>query len=178
MALGSLVWWLATPHIAGVWNSITVVLFNPGHSTILFSANNVAQFSCCLQFHVPIRKEVFAWHIHVTFFFIHTFTYYCSPQLPTSVCTFNDLFYQLQFNHMLECWSLFPIREPAVAQGKLLHQVVWFPLTIFWDNSFLSLMQNHNHTSPPFPFCWIYWFYDRYSSSSSGALIKVQTYTM
>ena len=35
MALGSLVWWLATLHIAGGWNSITVVLFNPGHSMIL-----------------------------------------------------------------------------------------------------------------------------------------------
>ena len=36
VALGSLVWWLATLHIAGGWNSlIIVVLFNPGHSTIL-----------------------------------------------------------------------------------------------------------------------------------------------
>ena len=37
-SLGSLVWWLATLHIAGDWNSmITVVLFNPGHSMILWS---------------------------------------------------------------------------------------------------------------------------------------------
>ena len=36
VALGSLVWWLATLHIAGGWNSmIIVVLFNPGHSMIL-----------------------------------------------------------------------------------------------------------------------------------------------
>jgi len=36
VALGSLVWWLATLHMAGGWNSmIIVVLFNPGHSTIL-----------------------------------------------------------------------------------------------------------------------------------------------
>jgi len=36
VALGSLVCWLATLHIAGGWNSmITVVLFNPGHSMIL-----------------------------------------------------------------------------------------------------------------------------------------------
>ena len=36
VALGSLVWWLATLHIAGGWNwMITVVLFNPGHSMIL-----------------------------------------------------------------------------------------------------------------------------------------------
>ena len=37
IALGSLVWWLATLHIAGGrnWMSI-VVLFNPGHSVILF----------------------------------------------------------------------------------------------------------------------------------------------
>ena len=36
VALGSLVWWLTTLHIAGGWNSMsTVVLFNPGHSRIL-----------------------------------------------------------------------------------------------------------------------------------------------
>ena len=36
VALGSLVCWLATLHVAGGWNwMITVVLFNPGHSTIL-----------------------------------------------------------------------------------------------------------------------------------------------
>jgi len=36
VALGSLVWWLATLHIAGGWNwMITMVLFNPGHSMIL-----------------------------------------------------------------------------------------------------------------------------------------------
>ena len=36
VALGSLVWWLATLHIAGGWNSmIIVVLFNPGCSMIL-----------------------------------------------------------------------------------------------------------------------------------------------
>jgi len=35
MALGSLVWWLVTLHIAGGWNSIIVVLFNPGHPMIL-----------------------------------------------------------------------------------------------------------------------------------------------
>ena len=36
VALGSLVRWLATLHIAGGWNQlITVVLFNPGHSMIL-----------------------------------------------------------------------------------------------------------------------------------------------
>jgi len=36
VALGSLVWRLATLHIAGGWNEmIIVVLFNPGHSMIL-----------------------------------------------------------------------------------------------------------------------------------------------
>ena len=36
VALGSLVWWLVTLHIAGGWNwMITVVLFNPGHSMFL-----------------------------------------------------------------------------------------------------------------------------------------------
>jgi len=35
VALGSLVWWLATLHIAGAWNSITVVLFNLGGSMML-----------------------------------------------------------------------------------------------------------------------------------------------
>ena len=36
VALGSLGCWLATLHIAGAWNWMTiVVLFNPGHSVIL-----------------------------------------------------------------------------------------------------------------------------------------------
>ena len=36
VALGSLVCWLVTLHIAGGWNwMIIVVLFNPGHSMIL-----------------------------------------------------------------------------------------------------------------------------------------------
>ena len=36
VALGSLVWRLATLHIAGGWNEmITVVLFNPGHPMTL-----------------------------------------------------------------------------------------------------------------------------------------------
>ena len=37
VALGSLGCWLATLHIAGGWNRmVTVVLFNPGHSVILW----------------------------------------------------------------------------------------------------------------------------------------------
>ena len=37
VALGSLVCWLATLHVAGGWNWISiVVLFNPGHSMILW----------------------------------------------------------------------------------------------------------------------------------------------
>ena len=36
VALGSLVCWLATMHVAGGWNEMSiVVLFNPGHSMIL-----------------------------------------------------------------------------------------------------------------------------------------------
>jgi len=36
VALGSLVCWLATLHIAGDWNSMSiVVLFKPGHSMAL-----------------------------------------------------------------------------------------------------------------------------------------------
>ena len=36
VALGSLVCWLATLHIAGGWNEMSiVVLFNPGNSVIL-----------------------------------------------------------------------------------------------------------------------------------------------
>jgi len=36
VALGSLVWWLATLHIAGGWNWMSIgVLFNPGHSVSL-----------------------------------------------------------------------------------------------------------------------------------------------
>ena len=35
VALGSLVWWLATLHIAGGWNWVVIaVLFNPGRSMI------------------------------------------------------------------------------------------------------------------------------------------------
>ena len=38
VALGSLVCWLVTLHIAGGWNWMSiVVLFNPGHSIILWS---------------------------------------------------------------------------------------------------------------------------------------------
>jgi len=36
VALGSLVWWLVTLHIAGGWNSLVIVVpFNTGHSMIL-----------------------------------------------------------------------------------------------------------------------------------------------
>ena len=36
VALGSLVWWLVTLHIAEGWNSMSIaVLFNPGRSMIL-----------------------------------------------------------------------------------------------------------------------------------------------
>ena len=36
VALGSLVCWLVTLHIAGGWNRMTIVLlFNPGHSMLL-----------------------------------------------------------------------------------------------------------------------------------------------
>ena len=36
VALGSLVCWLVTLHIAGVWNWVSiVVLCNPGHSMVL-----------------------------------------------------------------------------------------------------------------------------------------------
>jgi len=39
VALGSLVWWLVTLHIAGGWNYMSiVVLFNPGHSVILYDS--------------------------------------------------------------------------------------------------------------------------------------------
>ena len=37
--VGSLVCWLVTLHIAGGWNYMsTVVLFNPGHSVILYDS--------------------------------------------------------------------------------------------------------------------------------------------
>ena len=47
VALGSLVWWLAALHTAGGW--ITVVLFNPGSSMILWFLNG------CPQPAVPVR---------------------------------------------------------------------------------------------------------------------------
>ena len=46
VALGSLVCWLATLHVAGGWNQmITVVLFNPGRSMIL-KFNQVPRLVC------------------------------------------------------------------------------------------------------------------------------------
>ena len=45
VALGSLVWWLATLHIAGGWNWMSiVVLFNPGHSIILWFSGQLFQY--------------------------------------------------------------------------------------------------------------------------------------
>ena len=42
VALGSLVCWLATLHIGGGWNWMSiVVLFNPGHSRILQKGKTV-----------------------------------------------------------------------------------------------------------------------------------------
>ena len=35
VALGSLVWWLVTLHIAGGWKEMITVRFNPGHSMVL-----------------------------------------------------------------------------------------------------------------------------------------------
>jgi len=50
VALGSLIWWLATLHIAGGWNKmIIVVLFNPGHSMILWFYDISMEFSFCWQ---------------------------------------------------------------------------------------------------------------------------------
>jgi len=41
VALGSLGWWLAILHIAGGWNSMSiVVLFNPGLSMIITLSNS------------------------------------------------------------------------------------------------------------------------------------------
>jgi len=51
VALGSLVWWLATLHIAGGWNwMITVVLFNPEWP--FYDTMNIAHISsfCLLKF--------------------------------------------------------------------------------------------------------------------------------
>ena len=46
VALGSLVLWLVTLHIAGGWNGMSiVVLFNPGHSRILWFYENTILFS-------------------------------------------------------------------------------------------------------------------------------------
>ena len=62
VALGSLVWWLVTLHIAGGWNSmIIVVLFNPGHSVILwfFSISFYLHFSRQLN-----TSFVCAWFQH------------------------------------------------------------------------------------------------------------------
>jgi len=54
VALGSLVWWLVTLHIAGGWNWMSiVVLFNPGHSVsggCIESCSHMKdrqEFSCC-----------------------------------------------------------------------------------------------------------------------------------
>ena len=59
VALGSLVCWLATLHIAGGWNSMIVVVpFNPGHSMILCThCTDSLQF--CLKNEVAIRLHLF-----------------------------------------------------------------------------------------------------------------------
>ena len=60
VALGSLVCWLVTLHIAGGWNEMSVVvLFNPGHSMTLWHA-----------WEAPLRVKCFLHHIHVLGFLI------------------------------------------------------------------------------------------------------------
>jgi len=72
VALGSLVWWSVTLHIAGGWNYMSiVVLFNPGHSVILCLRNLVLRFlkalssfrSICLFlfYHVDIYFKAVLW---------------------------------------------------------------------------------------------------------------------
>jgi len=57
VALGSLVRWLATLHIAGGWNWMSiVVLFNPGHSVILwFSTETKACVASAVTFIQKVR---------------------------------------------------------------------------------------------------------------------------
>jgi len=88
VALGSLVWWLATLHIAGGWNyMIIVVLFNPGlpwfydsmkvHQTMKYRKCDHALFleNCCtftvLQEVIPyLQYEI--WNFSVKSLFLHT----------------------------------------------------------------------------------------------------------
>jgi len=52
VAVGSLGCWLATLHIAGGWNRVSiVVLFNPGHSMTLCSMRNRSEglHASCLE---------------------------------------------------------------------------------------------------------------------------------
>ena len=84
VALGSLVWWLATLHIAGGWNSmIFEVLFNPSHSMFLWfyvsyaspilsitvsvlifteNSHNVSFFSSAAHYIIFLKKHTVFWN--------------------------------------------------------------------------------------------------------------------
>ena len=63
VALGSLVWWLVTLHIAGGWNWMSiVVLFNPGpfcDSSVLLQHSAVSwEAGCCSGLTLYPRKPI------------------------------------------------------------------------------------------------------------------------
>jgi len=58
VALGSLVCWLATLHIAGGWNEMSIVgLFNPGHSMILHLQEHVLPVMVSFSFLISPRQN-------------------------------------------------------------------------------------------------------------------------
>jgi len=63
VALGSLVWWLSTLHIAGGWNSMIIVaLFNPGHNMILWFYDPVQMASTSKSLFDVLSSHLHSWH--------------------------------------------------------------------------------------------------------------------
>ena len=98
VALGSMVWWLATLHIAGGWNSmIIVVLFNPSHSMILWASPLQACFNklkigrslftstkkcvAILCWEVLQKVAIYVWNL---FMGSVNLTFHCSCSVPNS----------------------------------------------------------------------------------------------
>ena len=70
VALGSLVCWLATLHIAGGWNKmISEVFFNPGHSMIRRMRRQRIATHWCQEnsLYVGIDRELFLWTLNLSF---------------------------------------------------------------------------------------------------------------
>jgi len=124
VALGSLVWWLATLHAAGGWNSVSIVgLFNPGHSRIpfhsillqsLFSRSaNLSQFLPHFGSWITVRDYILHHKVQnykLSFSNTDTVRKCCSG------CKYKPMFKDMQTPHLLpqrlltfvalvQCWA-------------------------------------------------------------------------